>query len=92
MMLVSIVWVDRPDMPDMVVDGHGPFDEVKAAPILDDNDQCIGILFMGLPPNVNIRSHVDVDVDTFDGSAVVLSKSDAGGVSVVRFPFLKEEE
>lgn len=75
--MVSIIWLESAN--------RGKPEKVDAIPILDENDDCVGILFTGLPPNVEFQAHLDVDENTFDGSAYINTVTDQKGVSHVPF-------
>ena len=75
--MISVIWIETPDT---AVSEQG-VKKAGASPIVDDDDNCVGILFTDMPPNRDFHGHIDIDENTFDGSAFVRMKSDNNGIS-----------
>ena len=66
-MMVSVTWIETPDL----AASDQESEKTGAFPILDDDDKCVVILFTGLPSNVTVSSHIEIDENTFAVSAFV---------------------
>ena len=80
--MIGITWME---IPDVVVTGQGKLQATGAFPVLNDDDECVGLVFTGLPPNVMFKGHFDVDMTSIDRSYFVRLETDQNGVAHLSF-------
>ena len=74
--MVGVLWLELPDSV-----SFGKMPNTGVFPVLNDDDECVGVVFTGLPPNITFRGHLDVDELPIDAPYFVRLNTDEKGVA-----------